>query len=557
MLSVGYNDRGQLGLGHRISTSEFKPIDYMEGKFVLQVVCGQQHTLCRAIDRSTAGGLSVSTVASMNRIPASVYVWGNGMLGQLGLGLQGSSKGRLLPTLLTSLSTLCPLGIIDVSAGGNFSVAVSLEGQVYSWGHAEYNQHGTGIIGGHDYVDNFHYFTPQHLSIPGATISQISCGSNFTIALTDDGDVYSWGWNAYGVLGQGKGFLLHEPMKIPTLGRHLVDRIVSDICAGANHALALTNPSGNVWAKSFVSFLKDTRYADAEIVDEITGTVFPCHRAILSARSHYFRGYFLTAQKMKERNKFVSDQHTSEQIILSNDSANASTIRYLLEYIYTDSLSAPPHKKKQLAELADFVLLPRLSILCRQNVSYKERKALDENGIPPSTFEEDLLTIVHSSDFADVKFIYHDPDRVVDPIIDIPAHRVLLSRMPYFASLFSGQYRDGVADQFGRLVLDLSGFVADGIDYPTFYSLLKYAYSGSHSVIEGDDVSSNTLMSLIVASNRVGLHQLGQLCEKKLSLHLGDFPENIQNCYEFAITFNIPRLARQCEELLSNTIPLK
>lgn len=193
MLSVGYNDRGQLGLGHRISTSEFKPVDYMEGKFVLQVVCGQQHTMCRAIDRSTSDGLIVSSDAPLNRIPASIYVWGNGMLGQLGLGLQGTSKGRLFPTLLSSFTELCPLGMIDISAGGNFSVAISLEGRIYSWGHAEYNQHGTGVSGGHDYVNNFQYFSPQLLHIASQSTSpdikfvQVSCGSNFTIALTEDG----------------------------------------------------------------------------------------------------------------------------------------------------------------------------------------------------------------------------------------------------------------------------------------------------------------------------------------------------------------------------------
>ena len=32
MYSCGYNDRGQLGLGHRISSSEFKVVDYMQGK---------------------------------------------------------------------------------------------------------------------------------------------------------------------------------------------------------------------------------------------------------------------------------------------------------------------------------------------------------------------------------------------------------------------------------------------------------------------------------------------------------------------------------------------
>lgn len=53
------------------------------------------------------------------------YVWGNGILGQLGLGVRGSSKGRLRPTLVDALQQLHPSGIADVGAGGNFTVAVT------------------------------------------------------------------------------------------------------------------------------------------------------------------------------------------------------------------------------------------------------------------------------------------------------------------------------------------------------------------------------------------------------------------------------------------------
>lgn len=35
---------------HRINTSEFKHVKYLSNKRVLQVVCGQQHTICRATD---------------------------------------------------------------------------------------------------------------------------------------------------------------------------------------------------------------------------------------------------------------------------------------------------------------------------------------------------------------------------------------------------------------------------------------------------------------------------------------------------------------------------
>ena len=39
-----------IGRSHRINTSEFKHVKYLSNKRVLQVVCGQQHTICRATD---------------------------------------------------------------------------------------------------------------------------------------------------------------------------------------------------------------------------------------------------------------------------------------------------------------------------------------------------------------------------------------------------------------------------------------------------------------------------------------------------------------------------
>lgn len=78
--AAGYNDRGQLGLGHRINTSLFKEVDFLANKLVVQVACGQQHSLCRAVERLVDG------VEVGDKTGADVYIWGNGVLGQLGLG---------------------------------------------------------------------------------------------------------------------------------------------------------------------------------------------------------------------------------------------------------------------------------------------------------------------------------------------------------------------------------------------------------------------------------------------------------------------------------------
>lgn len=277
LYSSGYNDRGQLGLGHRISTSLFKPVDYLEGKMVLKVVCGHQHTLCIAIDRARAASCQVSHVCSkmsLSNLGGVLYSWGNGVLGQLGLGLRGTSKGRVLPTVVDTLFDLYPNQIRDVSAGANFSAAVTLSGKVFSWGHGEYNQHGSGASA-FDYVDHFYYFYPRLLEWPVAEadtypvqIVSIECGDNFTLAISDLGEVYSWGWHDFGVLGHGKGYFKPAPSQITALNPARTGGKVQAISCGTNHAFAVVT-CGSEFSKAFADLVNDKSTADAAIVVEL------------------------------------------------------------------------------------------------------------------------------------------------------------------------------------------------------------------------------------------------------------------------------------------------
>ena len=58
-------------------------MDYLSEQFVVQVACGQQHTVCRVVDRENSFR-EEPMVGSEDG--ADVYIWGNGTLGQLGLG---------------------------------------------------------------------------------------------------------------------------------------------------------------------------------------------------------------------------------------------------------------------------------------------------------------------------------------------------------------------------------------------------------------------------------------------------------------------------------------
>eukprot|EP00644_Phytophthora_capsici_P012419 jgi/Phyca11/572070/estExt2_Genewise1.C_PHYCAscaffold_460181 len=126
------------------------------------------------------------------------FSWGLGVLGQLGTGINISWLPKEVHLARPAVS---------VAAGSHHSVAVTDDGKVYTWGHSEYGQHGAGETF-YDLQQNAHYFFPRVQQAladdPRIKVVNACCSSHSTFALTRDGSVMSWGWNAFGVLGNGK-----------------------------------------------------------------------------------------------------------------------------------------------------------------------------------------------------------------------------------------------------------------------------------------------------------------------------------------------------------------
>lgn len=596
LYSSGYNDRGQLGIGHRISTANFTLVEKLENKFVIQIACGQQHNLCRCIDREKAAKEGILVGSDVG---ADVYTWGNGILGQLGMGRRGTSKGRLSPTLISDLFKQFPLGVANVGAGANFSVAVTVSGRVFSWGHAEYNQHGTGGIATTDYTDPYFYFIPREVDMQSSgndndPVVKVSCGSNFTIATTKSGEVISWGWGAYGTLGRGARHVSSCPDRVTALGLRSSEYQVLTVAAGTNHVLAIASAPNSYWAAGNSVLLESSEYADCQIEIEGENEVLYGHRVILSARCNYFRGYLRTAVDdphsvvdvdfpLKSEN-IEDSQPVSRlltRIVVTSSAANISTVRAVLEYLYTDKCTIPKHKSKQLEELALDLGLARLAALARRirTRGMTDDAASSALSLAPSTYIADLASAVGSELFADVEFrtevilpkssfvggngnVCEERPDVLEPYTSLPVtrvtygHKCLLSRMLYFQSLFSSSFKENATDTSvngGRMVLNLDGFAADGIDFQTFKNVLYFAYTGSieTQAAEDDHMEGECecdFMSMLAAGNRLGLPSLAQICEHQLYNHLADFPENIENCSAFAKLYDLSRLGKLCQE---------
>jgi hypothetical protein len=124
----------------------------------------------------------------------------------------------------------------NMVAGANFMLAQADDGNLYGWGHNESGQLGQG---------SFVYTnTPQRIALPAgkAGWKLISAGGWHSLATTTDGQLFAWGFNGYGELGLGDN---HPNRYAPTAIPNLTN--VTAIAAGYNHSLAVADCQVLAW----------------------------------------------------------------------------------------------------------------------------------------------------------------------------------------------------------------------------------------------------------------------------------------------------------------------
>jgi alpha-tubulin suppressor-like RCC1 family protein len=98
-----------------------------------------------------------------------------------------------------------PAKCVKTASGAEFSLAITTDGEVYSWGCPQYGQTGTGSDYGFIAGTNRMVYDPQSpklvKGLEGKNIVQISCGTSHSLALDDEGRMFTWGFAAYGRLG--------------------------------------------------------------------------------------------------------------------------------------------------------------------------------------------------------------------------------------------------------------------------------------------------------------------------------------------------------------------
>jgi alpha-tubulin suppressor-like RCC1 family protein len=92
--------------------------------------------------------------------------------------------------------------------------------------------------------------------LSGKVVTQIAAGYRMAMALTSDAEVYTWGYNSHGQLGDGTTINRHYPIKvILTDGTPLTN--VTNISAGTAHSCAVANSKALCWGSNSVGQLGD------------------------------------------------------------------------------------------------------------------------------------------------------------------------------------------------------------------------------------------------------------------------------------------------------------
>ena len=207
----GYGGEGQLGLGSRVKMvssphlipctesasgkdrSSFQQggsagvqCSNVPGSYVVEIACGGRHS-------------AVITDAG------ALLTFGWGLHGQCGLG---NNADQLRPTLVPSL---LGIGVKQIAAGLWHTLCVTVNGHIYAFGGNQFGQLGSGS----DQPETL----PKLLdTFENNLIKIVSCGARHSALLTDDGHLFTWGWNKYGQLGLGDSVDRNIPCRVSIAG---------------------------------------------------------------------------------------------------------------------------------------------------------------------------------------------------------------------------------------------------------------------------------------------------------------------------------------------------
>ncbi|GAB1299082.1 RCC1 and BTB domain-containing protein 2 [Apodemus speciosus] len=202
----------------------------------------KNRTKFRALEHSTNQSVQ-ATLSSLKMLDVGkwpifslfndeIFVLGTNCSGCLGVG---DIQSTIEPRRLDSLTGK---KIVSLSYGsGPHIVLATTDGEVFTWGHNAYSQLGNGTTN--------HGLVPCHIStnLSNKQVIEVACGSYHSLVLTSDGEVFAWGYNNSGQVGSGS--TANQPIPRRVTGC-LQNKVVMNIACGQMCSTAVVD-TGEVY----------------------------------------------------------------------------------------------------------------------------------------------------------------------------------------------------------------------------------------------------------------------------------------------------------------------
>ncbi|KAE8694427.1 Ultraviolet-B receptor UVR8 [Hibiscus syriacus] len=207
--SWGRGEDGQLGHGDAEDRLLPTQLSALDGHDIISITCGADHTIAYSLSSAEA------------------YSWGWGDFGRLG---HGNSSDLFTPQPIKALHGL---RIKQIACGDSHCLAVTMEGDVQSWGRNQNGQLGLGTI-----EDSL---VPQKIqAFQGISIKMVAAGAEHTAAVSEDGNLYGWGWGRYGNLGLGDRNDRLVPEKVSSFNEEKMNKVA----CGWRHTISVSDTGG-------------------------------------------------------------------------------------------------------------------------------------------------------------------------------------------------------------------------------------------------------------------------------------------------------------------------
>jgi alpha-tubulin suppressor-like RCC1 family protein len=160
----------------------------------------------------------------------------------------------------TTSTSMAGKDINFITAGSSHACAITTDKDVFCWG-----SNGTGELGNNSSSVNMST-TPMAVytggALNGKKVEMISAGYNHTCVITTDELAYCWGYNAHGELGNNSTTNSFEPVAVDMTGA-LKGKKIRSISAGGDHTCAMTvDAMAYCWGNNYSGQLGDNTTTD-------------------------------------------------------------------------------------------------------------------------------------------------------------------------------------------------------------------------------------------------------------------------------------------------------